>query len=92
MKLKSTLLAATLVVFAASTATAFAVEEHPADAKIEKTEAAKTANGEAKNPVKKKVKRHNHMEEKMNMPMPEPVPAVAKEAQKNKHDHMKEKQ
>ena len=32
MKLKSTLLAATLLVFAASAATSFAVEEHYADA------------------------------------------------------------
>lgn len=37
MKLKSTLLAATLLVFAASTATSFAVEEHPADASAKGT-------------------------------------------------------
>lgn len=110
MKLKSTLLATALVVFVASIATAFAVEEHhtdapargtpvdapllhsdPSAAKAEKTEAAKTGNGEAKKPVKKKVKKHSHVEEKLGMPMPEPVSAAAKEVPKNRHDHTKEK-
>lgn len=71
MKLKSILLAATLVAFAASTATAFAVEEHPAD--------AKTETGKVKRPETKKVKKHSHMEKKTGMSMPEAAPAAGKE-------------
>lgn len=82
MKLKSTLLAATLVVFAASTATAFAAEEHPS--------AAKAETGEAKKPAKK-MKKHSHMEEKTGMPMSEPAPAAVKKVPKNRHDHTQEK-
>lgn len=91
MKLKSTLLAATFVVFVASTATVFAVEEHHADAKVEKTEATKTETGEVKKPLKKKMKKHSHMEEKTGMPMPEPTPAEGKVLPKNRHDHTLDK-
>lgn len=110
MKLKSTLLAATLVVFATSSGAALAAEAHPADApargtpvgtpllhsdpsavKAEKTEAVKTENGEARRPVKKKVKRHSHLEEKTGMPMPEPVPAEGKVMPKNRHDHTRDR-
>lgn len=81
MKLKSTLLAATLVLFAASTATAFAVEEHHADAKADKTEAAKAA--------KKPAKKHSHMEEKTGMPMPEPGAKQGDMKNMDRHEHMK---
>jgi hypothetical protein len=94
MKLKSTLLAALLAAFAASTATAFAVEEHPADVKAEKTEAAKTGTGEVKKPAKKKVKKHNHMEEKTGMPMSEPAAGTDKQGSMKDmpmHDHTKDK-
>lgn len=87
MKLKSTLLAATLVVFAASTATAFAVDEQPGAAKVEKTEAAKTGTPKAKKPVKK----HSHMEEKTGMPMSDAKPDMHKELPKDRHDHTKDK-
>jgi hypothetical protein len=93
MKLKSTLLAATLVVFAASTATSFAAEEHPADAKSEKAEVAKTENDGAKKPAKK-VKKHSHMEEKTGMPMSETAAGMDKqESMKHMdmHDHTKDK-
>lgn len=83
MKLKSTLLAAILAVFAASSATAFAAGElHDAP----KAEAAKTEKAE----VKKTVKKHSHMEEKTNVPMPAPATDMDKEMPKNRHDHMKE--
>lgn len=69
MKLKSTLLATALVVFATSTAATFAAD----DATAVKNEAAKT--GEAatptKKPAKKQLKRHSHMTEKTGMPAPE---------------------
>lgn len=91
MKLKSTLLAATLLVFSATTATAFAAEEHPSVAKAEKTEAAKTEAGEAAKPEKKKMKKHSHMEEKTGMPVSEPAPAAVKKVPKNRHDHTQEK-
>lgn len=91
MKLKSTVLAATLVVLVAATATVFAVEEHHTDAKVEKTEVAKTDTGEVKKPLKKKMKKHNHMEEKTGMPMPEPTPAEGKVLPKNRHDHTQDK-
>lgn len=84
MKLKSTLLAATLAMFVASTATSFAAEEHPADAKAVKSETAKTETDKAKQPAKKKVKKHSHAEEKSGMPMPE------HEAGMNKQDSMKD--
>jgi hypothetical protein len=67
MKLKSTLLAATVVMFAASTATAFAADVHDSNTGTEKAETVKAEKAE----VKKPVKRHNHMEEKTGMPMSE---------------------
>jgi Na+-translocating ferredoxin:NAD+ oxidoreductase RnfG subunit len=91
MKLKPALLAATLVVFSASTAAVFAVEEQHTDGKIEKAEAAKTENVAAKKPLKKKMKKHSHMEEKTGMPMPEPTPAEGKVLPKNRHDHTQDK-
>lgn len=94
MKLKTILLAATLGVFAASTA--IAAEEQRTAVKTVSAEAVKTENAEMKKPMKKPMKKHSHMEEKanmpMNMPMAEPAPAAAKEMPKNRHDHMKEKQ
>jgi len=88
MKLKSTLLAATLAMFTAATATATATAI-AADA--DKHEAVTAEQGEAKKPVKKPVKKHSHMEEKTNMPMPEPAPHMDKEMPKDRHDHLKEK-
>jgi hypothetical protein len=88
MKLKSTLLAVTLAVFAASTATSFAAEEHPADAKAEKGEVTKTETGKAKQLAKKKVKKHSHAEEKTGMPMPEHEAGMQEITKdKSKHDH-----
>lgn len=89
MKLKSTLLAAALAVFATAAATVFAAEEYQANVKVEKTEAAKTGNGEAAKPEKKKMKKHSHMTEKTGMPVPDPVPA--KKAPKNRHDHTQDR-
>lgn len=92
MKLKFTLLAAALVVFAASTASAFAVEEHHDNAKAEKAEATKTDAGKAKKPAKKKVKKHSHMEEKTGMPMSEPAEgSKEKKDPKQMHDHTQDK-
>ena len=65
MKLKSTLLAATLVIFSVFNVTAFAVDVHDTNTGTEKTETVKTEKAEAKKPVK----RHNHMEEKTGMPV-----------------------
>lgn len=79
MKLKSTLLAAILAMFAAASATAAA--------EAEKQEAVTAEQGEAK----KTVKKHSHMEEKTNIPMPEAAPHMGKEMPKDRHDHMKEK-
>jgi hypothetical protein len=87
MKSKSILLAAALSVFATTTATSFAAGDAPAG----KTEASKSENGEAKKPMKKKVKKHSHMEEKTGMPMSEPMPDMGKEMPKDRHDHTKEK-
>lgn len=84
MKLKSTLLAATLAMFAAATATAIAAE-------ADKHEAVTAEQGEAKKPMKKPMKKHSHMEEKTNMPMPEAAPHAGKEMPKDRHDHVKEK-
>lgn len=92
MKLISTLLATTLVVFVASSATVFAVEEHDDATKAEKTEAVKTdAAKTEKYKAKRPVKKHSHMEEKMGMPMSEPMPDMHKEMPKDRHDHTKEK-
>lgn len=95
MKLKSVLLAATLSAFAATTSAVFAADEHHADAKAEKTEAAKTETGEAAKPVKKKVKKHSHAEEKLGMPMPEPTDGKSHRETMDKdmpmHDHTQEK-
>lgn len=74
MKLKTTLLAATLAAFAASAPVAYA--DHHMDGK---EEAAKEKPADAKKPVKK----HSHAEEKSGMPMPEPT------GNKEKHDAMK---
>lgn len=84
MKLKSTLLAAILAVFAGAAATAIAAE-------AEMHDTATTKQGEANQPVKKPVKKHSHMEEKTNMPMNEPAPHMDKEMPKDRHDHLKEK-
>ena len=84
MKLKSTLLAASLVIFAASTTTAFAVDSSTTE-KPETVKAEKTV-------VKKPVKKHSHMQEKTGMPTAEPTQAAPKDMPKNRHDHMKEKQ
>ena len=94
MKLNFTLLAAALAVFAASTATSFAVEEHHTDAKAEKTEAAKTETVEVKKPAKKKVKKHSHAEEKTGMPMSEPAAGTDKQGSMKgmpMHDHTKDR-
>ena len=87
MKLKLTLLAATLTTFAASTSFAAADDAHDPGAKsvIQKAEKA-----EAKKPVKK----HSHMEEKTGMPMPEPASGVEKQdsmKQMDMHDHTKDR-
>lgn len=84
MKLKSTLLAATLAMFAAATATAIAAEADVHDS-------VPAEQGEAKKPAKKPVKKHSHMEEKTNIPMSEPAPHMGKEMPKDRHDHLKEK-
>lgn len=95
MKLKSVLLAATLAAFAASTQTVLAADEHPADTKAEKTEAAKTETGEAAKPAKKKVKQHSHAEKKLGMPMPEPAGGKSHRETMDKdmpmHDHTQDK-
>ena len=89
MKLKSTLLATALVVFATSTAAVFAAD----DAAAGKTEAAKT--GEAAAPVKKKLKRHSHMTEKTGIPAPEPVSGKSHRESMPKdmpmHDHTQDR-
>jgi hypothetical protein len=70
MKLKTTLLAVTLAVFAASSA--FAADEAVTPA-AEKAEAKKPA------------KRHNHMEEKTGMPMPAPKASGESAPQKSEN-------
>ena len=72
MKLKSTLLAATLAAFAASAA--LADEDYPADEYVWKGE-AQTLKKHAKKPVKKR----RHAEEKNAMPVPEPAAGVDKQ-------------
>ena len=87
MKLKSTLLATALVVFAASAA--FAAD----DATPVKNEAAKT--GEAATTAKKPMKKHSHLEEKTGMPAPEAPSGKSHRESMPKdmpmHDHLKEK-
>lgn len=88
MKLKRTILAASLAVFAASTTAAFAVDVH--DTNTGKAEAVKTEKAEANEPAK----RHNHMEEKSGMPMHESASNTGKrEAKKraDRHDHTKDR-
>lgn len=83
MKLKSTLLAATLAMFVAASATAIAAEADVHDS-------VTAEQGEAKKPVKK----HSHAEEKSNMPMPEPKPDMGQHDSMKKmdrHDHTKDK-
>lgn len=79
--MKSKLLAAILVIFAASSATAFANDEHH-DAP--KAETVKTEKAEVKKPVKK----HSHMEEKTGVPMPAPATGTSNEMSKDMHEHM----
>jgi hypothetical protein len=89
MKLKSTLLATAMVVFATSTDAVFAAD----DTAPVKTEAAKT--GEAATPVKKPVKRHSHLEEKTGMPAPEPASGKSHRESMPKdmpmHDHTQDR-
>lgn len=91
MKLKSTLLAATLVLFSASTATVFAADVHDTNSVTEKTETVKAEKAE----VKKPVKRHNHMEEKTGMPVGSAASGKSHRESMDKdmpmHDHLKEK-
>lgn len=85
MKLKITLLVATLAAFAASTV--YANEEQQTGVT---TETAKPVKTEAKKPMKK----HSHMEEKTGMPMPAPATSTEKpeSAMKaDRHDHTKDK-
>lgn len=84
MKLKTTLLGMTLAAFTAVATTALAAE-------VGKHEAAAAGQDAAQEPMKKPMKKHNHVEEKTNMPMPEAAPDKDKEMQKDRHDHMKEK-
>lgn len=88
MKLKSTLLAAILAVFTASSSFAAADAHDPGD----KAVTQKAEKADAKKPVKK----HSHVEEKTNMPAseahdPGDKAVTQKEMMKDKHDHMKEK-
>jgi hypothetical protein len=87
MKLKLTLLAATLFAFAASTT--FADNERYSDSKPGKAEAMKEGKSEAKKPMKK----HSHAEEKSGMPMHGPAGMNKNEAMKRKdmHDHTKDR-
>lgn len=91
MKLKPSLLAATLVIFAASTATAFAIDVHDSNTGAEKKEAVKAEKAEVKTPVKK----HNHMEEKTGNPVSEAPSGKSHRESMDKdmpmHDHLKEK-
>jgi len=87
MKLKSTLFAAALIIFSASTATSFAAEEPSANGKAETT---RTENAEAKKPVKK----HSHMTEKTGIPAGD-TPGKSHRETMDKdmpmHDHAKER-
>lgn len=92
MKLKSTLLAMSLMTFFAVNANA--VDEHHADDKAGKAEAAPASAPAEKAEAKKPMKKHSHMEEKTGMPMSEPMPNSGKQGdmmKMDKHDHMKEK-
>ncbi len=85
MKLKTSLLAATLAAFAATTA--YANEEHHSGAKVETPTMEKAE-------VKKPMKKHNHMEEKMGIPMAAPATGAEKpesSLKADRHDHLKEK-
>ncbi|MBI4807858.1 MAG: hypothetical protein HY799_02755 [Nitrosomonadales bacterium] len=88
MKLKTTLLAATLAAFAASPV--FANEEHHADDKTGNPETVKEKKVEAK----KTVKKHSHAEEKSGMPMPETASGMGKQDSMkgmDMHDHTKDR-
>lgn len=83
MKLKTSLLVATLVAFAASVPVAYA--DHHMGAKEDATK-------EKKAETKKTVKKHSHAEEKSGMPMPEPDASKHDDMKKNDmHDHTKDK-
>ena len=87
MKLKSTLTAATLMIFVASTATSFAAEEQPANGNTVTTKAEKA---EAKKPMKK----HNHMTEKTGIPVEAASGKSHRETMDKDmpmHDHAKER-
>jgi hypothetical protein len=85
MKLKTTLLAATLIAFTASTA--YAAEE----AMSKKDETPKTEKAKAKKPVK----RHDHSAEKTGMPAQEATDAKSHKETMDKdmpmHDHTKDR-
>ncbi len=88
MKLKLTLLAATLAAFAASTAVAD--DERYSDSETGKAEAAKEGKAAAKKPMKK----HSHAEEKSGMPMPEHAADMDKNKamkRKDMHEHTKDR-
>ncbi len=85
MKLKTTLLAATLIAFAASTA--YAAEE----AMTKKDETPAAVKAEAKKPVKK----HSHMTEKTGMPESDAPKGKSHRETMDKdmpmHDHTKDR-
>lgn len=84
MKLKSTLLAATLAVFAASTVASFAAEEA-------KTETTKAETTKAQQPATKKAKKHSHAAEKTGIPVSEAATGKSHRESMDKdmpmHDH-----
>ncbi|HLP97375.1 MAG TPA: hypothetical protein VK149_02905 [Sideroxyarcus sp.] len=78
MRLKTTLLATTLAIFAASAPIAYA--DHHEEGKAGKSEAAKEKKSDKKHEKKKD---HSHAEEKSGMPMSEAA------GNKKEHDSMK---
>ena len=83
MKVKSVLLTALVAAFAAgSIAVRAADEAAPTKPAADEPKAEKA-------PVKKKAKRHSHMQEKTGVPTSDPSPTD--EPKKKLHDHTKEK-
>jgi hypothetical protein len=91
MKMKSALVAATLVAFAAVSGAAFAADDSAVAAKPASTDIAKSSQA-VQPPTAKKAKPHSHVQEKTGAtPTASPTPTAEEKARKDKmHQHQRD--
>jgi hypothetical protein len=92
MKMKSTLVAATLVAFATVSGAAYAVDDSAVVVKPATPDTAKTAQSVQQPPAVKKTKPHSHVQEKSGVsPTVTPPPTPEEKAAMDKmHQHQKD--